>query len=408
MANMEELVLAAEELPAISKALQDLGKFARANKISTIALTDGEVASVKATSKFVICRDPMKHPVASSYCRSLIGCRVYIEQWVAHEPSCPKCRHGDFVPKSFPLTGMDKTVSTGATYGRKLMTGYLSAVRGVKAGERRVGSLLRTIHQPNHEARQRGARNLNPIPYYAAHKMHIYQNEKLGMFGVTHVMAVDGYSKAIVGYATMLVKNNLIIYEDVYRSAVLQYGMWDHIRVDHGKEFYLTLYMQEKLAAYRFNLGRQPYLQTKSTNNHTIERMWPEVNNRVNYPIKAAFVNLLDQEMIDMEDNATRYCVSNLTMEVCKIGIERLAKAWNEHRIPGKGKPNNLAAGGCPKKIDQALLPHASQATDYYQQDLGSSLTRMPSFAMDQFSTEQDKVLAENRFAEYYPDLTTL
>ncbi|XP_075309264.1 kinesin-like protein KIF23 [Odontesthes bonariensis] len=60
MANMEELVLAAEELPAISKALQDLGHFARANKINTIALTDGEVASVKATFKCVICRDPQE------------------------------------------------------------------------------------------------------------------------------------------------------------------------------------------------------------------------------------------------------------------------------------------------------------------------------------------------------------
>ncbi|XP_076120765.1 uncharacterized protein LOC143101347, partial [Alosa pseudoharengus] len=186
------------------------------------------------------------------------------------------------------------------------------------------------------------------------------------------------------------------------------YGIWDQIRVDHGKEFYLTLYMQEMLSAYRFNLGRQPYLQTKSTNNHTIERMWPEVNNRVNYPIKAALIHLLDQEMIYMDDNITRYCVSNLTSEVCKIGIERLAQAWNAHRIPGKGKPNNLAAGDCPKKIAPELLPHASQAADFYQQDVGSSLTRTPCFAMDPFSTDEDKILAEDRFAEYCPDITIL
>ena len=49
------------------------------------------------------------------------------------------------------------------------------------------------------------------------------------------------------------------------RSAVLQYGMWDQIRVDHGKEFYLTLFMQEKLASFRNNTARQPYLQTSST-----------------------------------------------------------------------------------------------------------------------------------------------
>ena len=41
--------------------------------------------------------------------------------------------------------------------------------------------------------------------------------------------------------------------------------MWDQIRVDHGKEFFLTLFMQEKLAGYRNNTAREPYLQTSST-----------------------------------------------------------------------------------------------------------------------------------------------
>ncbi|XP_059183660.1 uncharacterized protein LOC131962686 [Centropristis striata] len=104
---MEELVLAAEELPAISRALQDLGQFARANKVKTIALTDEEVA----TFKCVICRDPMKHPMASSCCRSLIGCQVCIEQWVNHEPSCPKCRDVEFGAKMFVLTGIEDTIS---------------------------------------------------------------------------------------------------------------------------------------------------------------------------------------------------------------------------------------------------------------------------------------------------------
>lgn len=55
--------------------------------------------------------------------------------------------------------------------------------------------------------------------------MHMDQNEKLVMFGVTHVIAVDGYSKKIVANATMPVKNNLAIYEEVYRSVL--YVMFD-------------------------------------------------------------------------------------------------------------------------------------------------------------------------------------
>jgi len=66
----------------------------------------------------------------------------------------------------------------------------------------------------------KGARNFNPIPYYAqyfGHKLHLDQNEKLAMFGVTHVLAIDGYSSKIVGWSTMPVKNNLVIYDEVYR-----------------------------------------------------------------------------------------------------------------------------------------------------------------------------------------------
>ena len=63
-------------------------------------------------------------------------------------------------------------------------------------------------------------RNRNSVPYHAAyfgHKLHLDQNEKLAMFGVTHVLAVDGYSSQIVAHASMPVKNNLTIYEEIVR-----------------------------------------------------------------------------------------------------------------------------------------------------------------------------------------------
>ena len=124
------------------------------------------------------------------------------------------------------------------------------------------------------------------------HKLHLDENEKLGMFGVTHVLAIDGFSSKMVAESTMPVKNNLVIYEEVYRQvvkvknrnlsyphscihiictilyyrkAVANNGMWDQIRVDHGREFYWTLYMQEKLSQHRHNISRLPYVQTTSS-----------------------------------------------------------------------------------------------------------------------------------------------
>jgi len=50
-----------------------------------------------------------------------------------------------------------------------------------------------------------------------------------------------------------------------FRPAVLTNGIWDQVRVDSGKEFYLCLFMQEILAAHRYNTVREPYKQTPST-----------------------------------------------------------------------------------------------------------------------------------------------
>ena len=48
------------------------------------------------------------------------------------------------------------------------------------------------------------------------------------------------------------------------RETLLRYGLWDQVRVDHGKEFYLVLFVQEMLKMHRNNTSRQPYLQTQS------------------------------------------------------------------------------------------------------------------------------------------------
>ena len=69
------------------------------------------------------------------------------------------------------------------------------------------------------------ARQTNPYPYHAdyfGHKLHMDQNEKLAMYGLTEVSACDGYSGKIVAFATMSVKNNALIYENVYRYSIGQ------------------------------------------------------------------------------------------------------------------------------------------------------------------------------------------
>ena len=101
-----------------------------------------------------------------------------------------------------------------------MMTGFLAS-QGFKVSQNCVGLALKRVDSYHHYRRQNTVMRLvNPIPYTAAYfgeKLHIDQNEKLIMYGATHVCAVDGFSGKIVGFVSMAVKSNKVIYEKLYR-----------------------------------------------------------------------------------------------------------------------------------------------------------------------------------------------
>ena len=106
-------------------------------------------------------------------------------------------------------------IKVGPNYGRKTMTGLLAS-NGIRISQQRIGKSLRTVNPNYHAARATAtARQINPIPYsakYFGHEVHIDQNEKLVMYGVSHVCAIDGYSGKIVGFISMPIKNCVEIY----------------------------------------------------------------------------------------------------------------------------------------------------------------------------------------------------
>ena len=123
-----------------------------------------------------------------------------------------------------------------------------------------------------------------------------------------------------------------------YRPILINYGLWDQVRLDCGREF-------------RTNTSRSPYMQTQSKQVGTMyeclyhlykrykflaERHWVEINSRVNYPIKRALTWMQENNVIDMDCPVTQFCVSFTAGILCQCAIEMHVGAWNNHRIPGE------------------------------------------------------------------------
>ena len=177
-----------------------------------------------------------------------------------------------------------------------MMTGLLRS-KGICVSEGKVRQSLKRLDPASHQIRHETAgRSLNPKCYNADY----FQDEKLKMFGVTHVMARDGYSGMTVAFSAMPVKSNLIIYDEIYSHFTTTCGLWEQVRADGRQEFNLVCHILEYLRDQRRNPTIDPFKSTKLTDNNIIEGIWVEVNSRVNYPIRNALGKFATDGLIDM------------------------------------------------------------------------------------------------------------
>ena len=147
------------------------------------------------------------------------------------------------------------------------------------------------------------------------------------MYGVVHVVAIDGYSHKIVGFSTMPRKNPITVYSTVFRPLLLQEGSWEQLRSDHGTEFALAATIQEHLSLHQVHQRRLPVFQTTSRENHRAERIWPEINSRINYPVKAVLMLMENEEVIDMQNANHKFAVSWVSIRVVFLPIQAFVRA---------------------------------------------------------------------------------
>jgi len=281
----------------------------------------------------------------------------------------------------------------GHHYGRALMQGSVRSSLGVTYGavsQRRISSSLRRLAPEAFDARTRDIlQRTNPVPYYApffGYKVHMDQNEKIGQrFGCTHVALIDGCSRMICGYASMEIKNPILIYEFVYRPALVKFGLWNQLRVDHGQEFVLCIFVQDLLKEHRIFRNKEPWKQTTSTENNVIERFWPEVNSRVNYPIKRILNQIVEDFDWDMSNPVLKYSISWVTIFIADRAARHLIDSWNFHRVPGRNgciPVDNMLRTKRNVQLTEALIPTTTDAVRMYEA-LNGRLTRHSRFGYD-------------------------
>ena len=108
---------------------------------------------------------------------------------------------------------------------------------------------------------------------------------------------------------------------------------------------------------------RLPAFYARTTRlNHSGE----DLNQRLNYPIKRALIEMENNDEVDMGSETTKFCVSWVTIRVMN------SHAWNSHRIPGPdgGIPDIIfAQNNHVTSLPPNAIPSTQEVVRMHEQD---------------------------------------
>uniref|UniRef100_A0A914VGW3 Uncharacterized protein n=1 Tax=Plectus sambesii TaxID=2011161 RepID=A0A914VGW3_9BILA len=116
--------------------------------------------------------------------------------------------------------------------------------------------------------------------------------------------------------------------------------------------------------------------------NNRVERLWQEVNQRVGFPLKYAFIQLENAGYFHRWDPLHLRAASLLGCAVANVMLQRCIGAWNNHSIPGKGVPADYIPYSGTFPVPDDALPSVDRAVTMYR-DKGGHLTDEHTFGVD-------------------------
>ncbi|KAK3748871.1 hypothetical protein QZH41_016271, partial [Actinostola sp. cb2023] len=150
-----------------------------------------------------------------------------------------------------------------------------------------------------------------------------------------------------------------------------------------------------------------PYYQSKSTDNLPAERKWFEINQRNNYPMKDALIDMQRRLVINMADPLVKYGVSFISICVSEVGVAKVVASWNEHPIEDDTRriPNTRAQlSRRVSLVDIQTVPTTEEAIILYEA-AGGRLTRESLFGADPLRNHAHLIQERERlFGQTNPD----
>ncbi|KXJ07190.1 hypothetical protein AC249_AIPGENE13490 [Exaiptasia diaphana] len=156
------------------------------------------------------------------------------------------------------------------------------------------------------------------------------------------------------------------------------------------------------------------------THNLPAERKWVEINQRTNYPIKEALIDMQRRLVINMADPIEKFCVSFVSIIVAEVGVAKAVDAWNEHPIEVRQYTNphepllvtvkeyQTQGQNCPVPLSPLRpedVPTTEEAIAMYEAN-GGRLTRESTFGEDPLRDHPTLVAERDRlFQESNPDV---
>jgi hypothetical protein len=276
----------------------------------------------------------------------------------------------------------------GSSYGTQMMEGALyEAYPLLHCSRRRILNMLRVLYPLEFKAREDWARQRLERAHYEGHhwmySVHLDFDGKLQEYGLYVGSMVEGVSRAQMALVCVTTKIPLVAYLALFLPFVLSYGFPEQLITDKGGEWILIVFVcnlmqecyrphlprpmhravEQSKCAFLHTLPAPPLIRCSglalpvstvlrfnsrliSRFNTRVEKFNYEINVRVFIPVRKLLNMMEAAALLDKDDPMHVGAFSALMQPLVQVGLDRLTKAWNHHRV--KGVPGLPGSGGRP------------------------------------------------------------